>query len=330
MDIVATGFVADTADLASDYPSAGGDSSDASFQAIYWRCITGFLFSARVNARECRAMLFSNVAPPVIDGIDLSMVFERMGVTIVCLPLTHRLPHAKKWGNVFYFMDILKALPGYQSDQGRFALFDSDVVLAGSITPLMRRIGEAEMVGYRVDSAVDEDVNGLTMAQAARLAERLSGTAQPEAIPHLGGELLGFDLIRRASTLAVFDAMWRDMIAHTNGLDAIRTEEHFWSVAAAAQGWPVVEGNDHMKRLWTARNFRTVLEADRTLPIWHLPAEKRYGFVDMFRWMAERDFDTEINAIEFHSVTERIFGIPNPSLHKRMKDLIRGIRHKIR
>lgn len=329
MDIVATGFVADTADMASDYPSAGRDSSGAKFQDVYWRCITAFLFSAKINAQECRLILFSNINPPSVDGVDLSRVFEKLGVNVVILPLTHRLPNVSKWGNVFYFMDILEALPKFCENQGRFALFDSDVVLTGSIMPLMRRIGEAGIVGYRVDSAEDEDVNGLSMAQAARLAEQWTGSVQPKTIPHLGGELLAFDLSRRAEILLVFAALWDGIIARAKGLDTIRTEEHLWSVAAAAKDWHVADGNDQIKRLWTARNYRTVDKSDQSLPIWHLPAEKRYGFVDMFRWMADRNFDTTLSSSEFNKIAASCFGIPRPSPIKRVRDLIRGIFYRI-
>lgn len=317
MDILATSFVADSTDVASSYPSAGRDSSDPNFQAIYWRCVAGFLFSAAVNAPDCQLMLFSNVAPPVVDGVELRDVFARLGVTAVCLPLTHRLPDAERWGNVFYFMDIMRTLP----DDGRFALFDSDVVLAGSVKPLVDRIGDAGMVAYRVDSLPDEDVNGLTMTDAAKLAAVVSGSASPPPIRHLGGELLGIDLIRRADILAAFDALWHAMVSRRQGLEAIRTEEHFWSIAAAAHGWRVDEANDQLKRLWTAHNFRTVRPGDEARAVWHMPAEKRYGFVDLFRWMADRSFDPLIDPLEFHGVLKSRFGIPHVPSVKRMRDV---------
>lgn len=325
MTIIATGFVADTPDVASDYPSAGANSSSEAFQAIYWRCIAVFMFSAALNARGCRRVLFSNVAAPVVDGIDLGDAFARIGAETVHLPLRHRLPGAKKWGNVFYFLDILHYLPA----DARLALFDSDVVLTRPVAPLIDRIGRGGIAGYAVDTQPHEDVNGMTMAHGARLAEVLGGPAQPSAILHLGGEFLGLDLARMQHALPVFDALWNKVANGIDGMDAIRTEEHFWSVAAAAQGWLIDTANDQVKRMWTARNHRTVAVGDETLPVWHLPAEKRYGFVDLFRWIARRGFDPNVDPTVFHAAAARCFGIPAPSPGKRVRDLARGVRHRL-
>lgn len=325
MTIIATGFVADTPDVASDYPSAGANSSSSGFQSIYWRCIAVFLFSAAVNARGCRRMLFSNVAAPVVDGIDMGDAFARMGAETVRLPLYRRIKGAKQWGNVFYFLDILHHLPA----DARLALFDNDVVLVGPVAPLVHRIGQAGIAGYAVNTQSWENVNGMTMAHGARLAEVLGGAAQSGAIVHLGGEFFGLDLARMPQALPVFDALWDKVVNGIDGMDAIRTEEHFWSVAAAAQGWQVDIANDQVKRMWTARNYRTVAPGDEALSVWHLPAEKRYGFVDLFRWIAGRGFDPDIDPAAFHAAAARCFGIPAPTPAKRVRDLARGVRHRL-
>lgn len=324
-DILATGFVADTPDVSSGYPAAGNNSANPNFQAIYWRCIAVFLFSAAVNAREYRRVVFSNIEPPVVDGFDLKHAFDRMGAGYTVLPLRHRLPNARQWGNVFYFLDIMHHLPA----DCRFALFDSDVVLVDSVKPLMTQIRDTGLVGYGVDTAVDENVNGLSMRDAARIAEHLSGQPQPEMVKHFGGEMLGVDMNIRSDALSTFDELWRQMQDAGNQPAAILTEEHFWSVAFAAYGWPIELANDHMKRIWTARNFRTVMPGDEDLAVWHLPAEKRYGFLDMFRWIAARNFDTAVDPSEFRAVAKRCFGIPQASGIKRIRDFQRGVRHKL-
>ena len=105
---------------------------------------------------------------------------------------------------------------------------------------------------------------------------------------------------------------------------AIRTEEHLWSIVLAQLGDRVMLGNDILKRIWTSPRYRTAKPGDEDLPLWHPPAEKRFGFVDLFRDLARAGFPSAMDPAEFKAMAQARFGLPRPSPNKLLRD---GVRH---
>lgn len=329
--IIATGFVADHVSLASTFPSAGGDSSESAFQAVYWRCIAVFAFSSRLFNREAQTVVFSNVAPPSIDGIDLAALFTRLGVKTVRLDLTHRLPRdaATKWGNVFYVLDILRYAWAHEP-KAVLTLFDSDIVFTGGIQNLGERLKSAAFACYPVIYPGDKDVNGLSAQQGEVLAiARRGGAPLPRPYRHYGGELFGADVAASSAYREAIEALWLDALAHAGEPASIATEEHFWSVLFAAGDVPIAQADDIIKRMWTSPRFNNVTAGDERLPAWHLPAEKRYGFQDMFVWLRAHAFDLTLDPNAFRVRAGRAFGIPRKSVGKLASDTGKRILQRI-
>lgn len=328
--LLATGFVSDSAGEGTSFPSAGGNSADLRVQAIYWRCLTVFFASARITNPGLRLALFSNVPAPQVDGIDIGAVLDRLGVEQRRLPLVSRLSPGKTaaWGNVLYFLDILDSLDA-QPGNLRLALTDSDVVVTGPIDEMFGLLDNHEFAGYIVDSAPDEPINGMTPLEMARAASEIDGLERDGPVPHYGGELLATTPMAWSKARTLFHDLFARADAGDGDAGRARTEEHLYSIAFATLGGGVADANHLMKRIWTSPRYTTSRPGDERLPMWHMPAEKRYGLADLFRDLARRGFPLDMTAEEFRYLAASRCGLPSKSAGKIVRDGIRQVASKL-
>ena len=327
--LLATGFVVDAPDQGTTFPSAGGNSASPKVQAVYWRCLVALFASARITNPQQRLALFCNVRPPIVDGIDLTAVLTRYGVELHLVPLTARLPEGRSasWGNVLYFFDILTALESEPNDL-RFALVDSDVLVTASLAPLWGLLDSAEFAGYVVETGEDEQVNGMTRRGMAGAAAGLSG--RPFApLPHFGGELFATTIGAWKRNRAQFDAMLEQSTRGHGPAAGVLTEEHIFSIAFALLDQPAADAQGVIKRIWTSPRHNTARPGDQHLPIWHLPAEKRYGLKDLCVWLARRSFPTDLPAEILRRQAMRLCGVPTKSAGKWLQDGVRQVAAKL-
>ncbi len=125
---------------------------------------------------------------------------------------------------------------------------------------------------------------------------------------------------------------WRciDAIRNQSGVrgEAL-TEEHFWSILFATMGDRVADANDTLKRIWTSPLRSTVAPGDEDLALWHLPAEKRYGFSDLFHTLARNGFPAGMNADEFRALEGRCAGLPRKTAAKVLRDGLRQVASRL-
>jgi len=319
--IFATGFIADAPDEGTIFPSAGGNSANPAVQAVYWRCLTVLFASARINNPDQRLVLFSNVVPPVVDGHDLGQVLAHYGVEHRLLPLTTRLARdlTPAWGNVLYFFDILESLADEPAET-RLAIVDSDIVVTGALAPLFGLLDQADYALYEIDTKPDENVNGLTRRAMGAIAGAIRGDGDAGLVPHYGGELFVAALATWRRDRHVFRALLEQAGAGAGPAADVRTEEHVYSIAAEVLQAPVIRADAYIKRIWTNLKHSTVEPGDEAYLLWHMPAEKRYGFEYIFADMAKRGFPTDIKPTEFLRLAQRHCGVPTKSTIKFLRD----------
>lgn len=298
-------------------------------QAVYWRCLVALFASARITNPAQRLALFCNVAPPEVDGIAIAQVLERYGVELRLVPLTARLPAGRTaaWGNVLYFRDILDSLKD-EPDDLRFALVDSDVLVTAPLAPLWALLDRADFVGYIVDSAEDEPINGMTRRSMAQAATCLSGK-EFAPLRHFGGELFATTVAAWKTERRIFGQLLEQATLGQGPAGGILTEEHVYSIAFALLGDSVASANEIIKRIWTSPRHNTARPGDEDLPLWHLPAEKRYGLADLFRYLAKRNFPADIPAEEFRAVAGRFCAVPARPFDKLLRDGVKQVAGKL-
>ena len=130
------------------------------------------------------------------------------------------------------------------------------------------------------EHAEQEAINGLSRQGMARFLSRHGGPQLP-ATPYFGGEIYA---ARREVTRAIAArarTLWPELLA--GAPDAPREEAHLLSIIYALEGIAPGTANAFIRRMWTTFHHHNLAPADRDLAIWHLPAEKKTGFADLFR-----------------------------------------------
>lgn len=280
---ICTWFVSDDASNATYSPQLGKNSDAPEVQQAYWRCIAVF-YASSIAVNPCaRHMFFSNVRPPSVGGIDLEALFARWGVEVRRLPITWRLSSeaVSAWANQFYVFEILQHLAANPIAE-RVLVLDNDVIWLRPVTAMAEAIDRHGALTYLLDDADytgTSMINGLSGEGMARFVARHGGPVA-DAIPYCGGEIYA---ATQGMTLRFAErakALWPDVSSQAP--DAPREDGHMLSVLYALERVEIDTAKGYIRRLWTTFHFHNLLPADRELTIWHLPAEKKTGFADLF------------------------------------------------
>ncbi len=329
---VATWFVADSPESGTYFPQIESRSDLASSQAIYWRCVVGFFASSLAVNPSCRHVFFTNADVPTVDGLDIGDLLARWGVDIVHLPITWRLPprSVESWGNQFYVFDVLQYWGATGGDLP-LILLDSDCVWIRSALEIAEAIRKHGAVTYELQGPAEERINGVSRIELAHFASRYTAAIASDAIPYSAGEFIAVssEVAARISERAV--SLWPDVLVQGEG--APREEAHLLSVIYAIEGFDAGGANGVIRRMWTTFRHNDVCSADMELAIWHLPAEKRTGFADLFKQISENSrLDPRRDSGQIGLRLEnyaRIMGVPRRGAAKRVRDLTLKVRGKV-
>jgi len=333
--IITTWFVADDAASATFFPQIGSQSDAPESQAVYWRCAACFFASSFALNPGHPHRFYTNTALPVIDGVDFSALFSRWGVEVVTLPITHRLPSGavSSWGNQFYILDIM-AHHAQTGSHAPLIVLDSDCLWIKPVDAMVRAIETHGALTYRIDN--DEYppgsvINGRSEADLARFLAAEGGPALAE-VSYCGGEIYAASAALNRALSARAAALWPMVMAQ--GEYAPLEEAHLLSVLYAAEILTSSSANPFIRRMWTTFHFHNLRSADRDLALWHLPAEKRTGFADLFRritrnplWHPARD---GIAMGLTQPVYDRLMGYPRRPARKFVRDIRLKLREKLK
>jgi hypothetical protein len=331
---IATWFVGDASAEATYFPQVGARSDNARAQAVYWRCIVGFFASSLAVNPAVRHAFYTNGAIPVIDGVDIGARLRAWGVVIHQVPVGHRLSACAvgSWGNQFYVFDVIAAHLA-QPDPGALVLLDSDCLWLRPADALFDAVGRHGALSYWFNAGEYPplaSINGQTREGLARFLKRLGGPDLPR-VEYSGGEILAASATMLARIDVRLRQVWDEVLAQ--GADAPREEAHLLSVIYAFEGIELGTANGLIRRMWTTFRHNDLQSADRELTVWHLPAEKRTGFADLFRQLANQGdrhpADPALAAILNPRSYSRLMGFPRRSPRKLVRDLAMKLAEKL-
>jgi hypothetical protein len=83
--------------------------------------------------------------------------------------------------------------------------------------------------------------------------------------------------------------------------------------------------------MWTdPTSYRNVENGDENYLIWHLPAEKRFGFKNFYLYLKQVNFNLkEHTPKEIQKMFQKIFQVPTISIINRIYYLIKGLAKKV-
>lgn len=331
--LIGTWFVADSAEEGTYFPQLNENSASASAHAVYWRCILAFYATSLAQNPHNPHVFFTNTIVPSIDGVDLAGLFARWGVEVVLLPITYRLPKGRvgSWGNQFYIFDVIDHLAATRRWPSALIL-DSDVVWTAPATALEAALGRDQVLTYVHDLdayAAGAEINGLTREALAGFSARHGGPSSSTMV-YCGGEIYAATLDATVRIAARARLLWQAILAGAEG--APKEEAHLLSIIYAMEGFRLGTADPFIKRMWTTFQHNTIEPADLDLPIWHLPAEKRSGFAELFAYIRGHDL-TKASPADLdlgRGRLARMFGIPRRSGGKLVRDFSAKLIEKAR
>lgn len=334
---ISSWIVLDDAATATAFPSVGTDSATASFQLVYWRCIVIYFLTSKIHNPTCDHVLFSNVDVAGMAPPQITEQLRSIGVRFEKLPITYRLPSGSvaSWGNQFYVLDIIRRFAeGNLGDV--LVLADSDCVWRGSADDFARRTVANGTLLYTLrpkdqkNYEVGKLVNGVSHQRMTDLARTVFNVSGPDLVQYHGGEFLSASTEYCRRILPQIDALWSVVVSEAMLADSIKEEAQFLSVIAYANHVEPFTANDVIRRIWTNFEDLNVEATDSNLTIWHLPAEKKFGFRRLFARM-DRTAATmkTITPSALNALTGRYMGLPRRSVPKVLQDLTVKMRERL-
>lgn len=332
--IVATWILLDSADEASYYPQTGVKSSASTrVHEIYWRCVACFFATAfRITGNACRFVLYTSGR--TLAPLDVHSILAEAAVEIEYVPLTYLPPqnYLTMWRNQFYILDIIRHLvtDGQVTD---CLVLDSDCLFVSGLSPVFERLRTEEVLTYSLELPLTEDINGLTRLQMRDLFGELFGRRLEEPPEYFGGEIFAANARGLRRLNEEIDLLWEQCMRRAAaGQLKLNEEAHFLSYLYLKLGYGTGTANDFIRRIWTQRRYRDGVPGDLNLPIWHVPAEKRFGFRALYATVLDRNsWFWRLPANETWRLRlAQLMGIPRPNQMKRVRDLSRSLWEKLR
>ncbi len=269
----------------------GKDIGTQHVQNYYWRSLVCLMGSAAAVCPEARRIAFLNVdvtSLPSVDGADLRLLFADLGVELVVLESVTLPPQGYfgAWGTQFVVLDCMEKLVTLCKSEDQILLLDSDCVINLPLEgALQKAICEHRILRFTLSDGRDEPINGLSCQQLAELAREYDPPLNKASISYAGGEIIGatHHALTEAAQLAR-SAYRQSLERFSKGLPKFNEEAHLLSYVYEVMDIKDRTANGFIKRIWTDRGLCCNVDGrENLIAIWHLPAEKKRGFVDAYK-----------------------------------------------
>lgn len=322
-----TWFHADSKETAGHYPQVAGDSSASKHQEVYLRCVDLLAASARRWNPDLSLWVILNPLASMRVSVRRKALWTRLGLQVAIAENTHLPPDdfSNAWRNQFFVLDCLRTLMDELSFPTETAiLLDSDCLITTGLAEVEAAVRTQGRAAMPIDYPLEHTVNGLTRLQLSLLRNEFFGGVSghdDRPVEYLGGEFFGFTRATLRETLPIAEDVYSWSLERMQGGQQYpREEAQLLSIVEA--GHPRADASSFVKRLWTQPwTARTVQPADASLPIWHLPAEKRTGLralhdaaISEDSWWWQDDSD------KWRSRVGRYVGVPRYTLRKGILD----------
>lgn len=276
------------------YPSAG---ALARRRLVYWRTIVVLCASIkRARIPQLDILICTNEAPPS----DIFDLLDSLGVSFVSPHFSFQPPKDlfPAFSGAFYLFDCVNHCRQSFSNDNIFVFIDPDCIVMNNLETLRHTSSQWPVIGYDLEIEKDYEVNGCSRNDLLAFLHAMAENDILEAPEYFGGELLIVAGEELPDLCEIIDQVWRlNLRNFQSGKNTLKTEEHVISVALALRAKRVGVGNAIIKRMWTRPSLRNVSSEDKKYSIWHLPAEKRFAFQQLFR-LVEKDIGNLVNLSE--------------------------------
>lgn len=165
-------------------------------------------------------------------------------------------------------------------------------------------------------------MNGMSLARMAEIARADFGIGPNRGVQYHGGEFFAATRSFCQAIQPKVDMLWQRTQAEAMLPDAIKEEAHFLSILAEGMAVTPGTGNPFVRRIWTNFEDLNAVRSDELLTLWHLPAEKRFGFRRLWRRLQASQSDWQsLTPHDINRLTARYMGIPRRTPEKLVLDI---------
>ncbi len=271
------------------HAQVGKFSSSMRVQNYYWRCVFVLFESSNRLNDGARHLLFVNQRPPVeIDGIKTSDLISHFNIEVIEFPTITKSPenYYGSWNTQFIVIDVLDWLSRNVLDDDVILILDSDIVFNKSLDNLFyEELKCHKALLYSIDYSKSHVINGLTKSDLLEIAKDIDPDFSEIEFTYSGGELICC-LGSQVEKIAKIARKTYEICIQRYFEEKIKFNEeaHLLSYVYAKMGYSTHTANMFLKRIWTDRSVHSNVDGrEKDLVLWHLPAEKKTGFVKMFR-----------------------------------------------
>lgn len=321
-------FFSESKNDESYYPQVGGRASSDNFKNIYWKCILDFYYSSRIN-NDCKHIFFTNVnnIPEILDGINIKKFFYDNNIEIINIDLTNKTPKNwfNAWRNQFYIFDILQYVALNLNDHDNVIILDSDCLIMKNLDNVFEKIRKSKCIAYEIKYPFDYKINGITRKDMKEIYNDVY-KENIEEISYYGGEFIGVTIPTAKLIIEEYKTLWdKNYEFYKKGKNKLNEEAHFLSVIYTKLNLNNNKASEFIKRMWTSNTFSNVEDDDKNLYIWHLPAEKKTGFIYFYKYISL----DRINKENLNKISSKLMGVPKKDILKKGKDFISKISYRI-
>ncbi|MCU0447408.1 MAG: hypothetical protein MUE85_21130 [Microscillaceae bacterium] len=271
---------------------------------LYWQCVYVFFATSKRFNPSSRHILYTNEQAQVVkNGLDLLAKIKELGVEVKFHQFQHFNPpkgYSNTFKNAFYKMDVIKELG---KEEGNFILLDSDCVWIKPVSTLNTMMDwEKEILLYDTFTSTDPakrdpkiTKDNLYKSEVGKVFKQIDEN-YPFAEPHVfGGEVIGGNAQNLKIVAEELDKSFYHILTKykseaelprfPNGKNIFSGMEYWTSMIYNQMPLPYRDARAHIRRIWTAFRVSSVKKSDFDLTIWHMPAEKKQGFPNLFQQM---------------------------------------------
>lgn len=290
------------------HSQVGSASGSHEVQEYYWRCVfLLFESSVRLNS-AARHILFINKYPPdFIDGVNVKILVKQYQVEIVELETVTKSPfgYHNEWNSQFIMLDLLDWFRKNVTANDNVFILDSDIVFNKALDDnLLNMLNSHKALLYSINYDEQYSINGLSRRELLEISKEMNADFPGNEFIYSGGEFFcckGSEIAKIADTARA--GYHVSLERHQLGLKKFNEEAHLLSYVYHLFGYRAFTANRYIKRIWTDRSiFSNVDGSESDLIFWHLPAEKKAGFIDVFRSFREADGVYQLTAKNFAQV----------------------------
>lgn len=322
--VIATWIYLDRPDEESNFPQVGSRSSSQTFQKVYWRCVLTFFITSKVFNPNDRHILYTNSADlPDYSDFSVSLTLKRLGVEIIQVPLTFKVPRGYwgSWNNQFYIFDILKFMAA-RSDFDSFVLLDSDCVWINSANEMLSHIENCGLLAYDLRHEMAEGfvMNGLSLEEMSKIYSEL-GFLELEA-QYYGGEFFGATRERIVELVGRADDAYRIQLdRQVEGKKKFNEEAQLLSYLYQTGPNFCDDGERYIARIWShIRRHRHPTGFSDDLIVLHMPVEKKHGVPRLLKTLLDRRLD-DLTPDFVRGAVKNCFGLPKRGFMKDFQDI---------